>query len=51
MSEFGANVIRLAISLDSFSKEHFNLILLDSGDLFSSKILLSINAAATRAAG
>ena len=51
ISEFGANVIRLAISLDLFSKEHFNLILLDSSDPLSSKILLSVNTAATQAAG
>ena len=45
------NVIRLAVSLDSFSKGHFKVILLDFRDPLSSKILLSINEAATRAAG
>ena len=51
MSEFSVNVIRLAESLDLFSKEHFKVILLDSSDSLSSKTLLSINAAATRAVG
>ena len=51
MLEFGANVIKLAISLGLFSKQYFKVILWDSSDPLSSKILLSVNAAATRAAG
>ena len=50
ISEFGANVIKLAISLDSISKEHVKVMLLDC-DPLSSKILLSVNSAATQAAG
>ena len=51
MSEFGANVIRLAICLDLFSKEHFKVMVLNSNDPLSSKVLLSVNAAAMQAVG
>ena len=46
MSEFGANVIKLAICLDLFSKEYFKVMVLNSSDPLSSKIFLSVNAAA-----
>ena len=39
MSKFCANVIKLAISLDSFSKQCYKVILLNSSDPLSSKIL------------
>ena len=51
MSKFDANVIRLAISLDSFSKQCYKVMLLDRSDPLSSKILLSVNVATTRATG
>ena len=51
MSKFGANVIRLAISLHSFSKQCFKVVLLDSSDPLSSKILISVNVATTQATG
>ena len=51
MSEFGTNVIKLAICLDLFSKENFKVMVLNYSGPLNSKILLSINAVATRAAG
>ena len=51
MSKFGANVIKLAISLDSFSKQCFKVMLLDPSDPLSSKVLISVNAATTQATG
>ena len=51
MSKFDANVIRLAISLDSFSKQCFKVMLLNSSDTLSNKIHISVNAATTQATG
>ena len=49
ISKLGANAIKLAISLDSFSKQCYKVILLDPSDPLSSKILISVNAATTQA--
>ena len=51
MSKFGADIIRLAISLDSVSKQCYKVILLDPSDPLSSKILISVNVATTQATG